>query len=107
MFINKNVKTNNPQGVHKMTETEIPFNKWSIERIAQGRKFCTSRHKRYTEDDRVGYISPLMDFGYIKKYLWKLEGADSPEELQQVIEDIYKRKVPDDEMFYVHFGDFR
>ena len=48
-----------------------------------------------------------MDFGYIKKYLWKLEGADSPEELQQVIEDIYKRKVPDDEMFYVHFGDFR
>ena len=90
-----------------MTKTKIPFNDWSRARIAQNRKFCTSRHNRYFEDDRVGYITELLAWGYIKKHLWKLEGADSPEDLQQVIEDIYKRKVHDNEMFYVHFGDFR
>lgn len=85
----------------------IPFNKWSKERIAQGRKFCTSRHKRYDLDERVQYISPKLLWFYIKHKLWKMEGADSPEELQEVIEKIYKRKVPDSEEFYVHFGNFK
>ena len=86
---------------------KIPFNKWSQERIKQGRKFCTSRHKKYIDDNRVEYISDKLPWGTIRKCLWQPEGADSPEELQQVIEDIYKRKVKDNEMFYVHIGDFR
>ena len=67
----------------------------------------TSRHQKYTEDPRVLRILDLMPWGLIKQKFWQLEGADSPEELQKVIEDIYKRKVQDGEMFYPHLGDFR
>lgn len=86
---------------------QIPFNKWSRERINQNRKFATSRHQKYLGDKRVVFISPLLQWHLIKRLFWQIEGADSPEELQKVIESIYKRKVPDTEMFYVHFGDFR
>lgn len=85
----------------------IPFNDWSRERINQGRKFCTSRHKRYSKDERVFQILPRMKWGIIRDNLYTLEGADSPEELQTVIESIMKREVPDSELFYVHFGDYR
>jgi len=84
----------------------IPFNVWSKERIRQGRKFCTSRHNRYKDDDRVYYITPLLPFWLIKEYLWKVEGADSPFELRKVMEEIYGREVLADEKFYVHFGNF-
>jgi len=86
--------------------TRIPFNDWSKQRIREGRKVCTSRHKRYIKDKRVTWISPLLPWWFITKYLWKPEGADSPEELQQVINDIYKRKVANDEEFFVHFGNY-
>jgi len=85
----------------------IPFNEWSRERIAQGRKRCTSRHKRYPNDPRVTWISPKLPWWFIREHLWREEGADSPEELQKVIESIYKRPVPDDEEFYFHFGEFK
>lgn len=85
---------------------EIPFNDWSRERIRQGRKFCTSRHNKYDSDPKVIWISPKLKWGFIREFLWQPEGADSPKELQKVIEGIYKRKVPDDEMFYVHFGNY-
>ena len=86
---------------------KIPFNNWSQERIKEGRKFCTSRHTKYEDDPRVRYISDAVTWGFIKKYLWQMEGANSPEELQEVIESIYKRKVTDAEPFYFHIGDFR
>ena len=85
----------------------IPFTEWSRERIAQGRKTCTSRHKRYTKDPRVYFISRKLPWGWIKKEYWKQEGADSSEELQEVIEKIYRRKVLDTEKFYVHYGNFK
>lgn len=84
----------------------IPFNDWSKERIKQGRKFCTSRHKKYTKDPRVDWISPKLPWWFIKRYLWQSEGADSELELQDVVDAIYKRPVKDNEEFYVHFGDF-
>ena len=84
----------------------IAFNEWSRERIKQGRKICTSRHNRYPEDSRVFYISPQLPWWLIRTYFWEDEGADSPEELQEVIERIMHRNVLDDELFYVHFGDF-
>jgi hypothetical protein len=85
---------------------KIPFNDWSKERIKQKRKFCTSRHIKYTKDKRVHYITEKIDWYIIREFLWQTEGADSPEELQKVIESIYKRFVSDDEQFFVHFGDF-
>ena len=85
----------------------IPFNDWSIERIRQGRKDCTSRHKRYPKDKRVYYITPKLEWWFIKKYLWKAEGADSPEELQEVIGEIHHRAVTGGELFHVHFGKFK
>ena len=85
----------------------IPFNDWSKERIKLGWKKCTSRHKRYTEDERVTWISPKLPWWFIRTYLWKPEGGKSPEELQAVVEDIYKRKVPDEEGFYLHFGEYK
>lgn len=85
----------------------IPFNLWSQNRIKKGWKKCTSRHKKYSNDPRVYYITPKLPWWFIKKYLWKSEGATHSTELQMVIEGIYKRKVIDNEEFYVHFGDFK
>jgi len=84
----------------------IPFNTWSKQRIAQGRKICTSRKKMYS-DPRVTYISPLLPWWFIRTYLFRPEGADSPGELQAVIDNIFKRHVEDSEEFYVHFGNFK
>lgn len=83
---------------------KIPFNSWSQSRIEQGRKFCTSRKKKYNDPRVIGIL--FLPWGLVKEHLWSAEGADSPEELQQVIDDIFKRKVNDDEFFHVHFGDF-
>jgi len=86
---------------------KIPFNVWSRERIKQGKKICTSRHKKYLYDDRVSWISPPLPWWFIREHLWQPEGANSPEELQQVIENIMKREVLDVEIFYVHFGEYK
>jgi len=85
----------------------IPFNAWSKERIQIGQKICTSRHKRYPKDPRVTYITPRLPWWLIVNYFYEPEGARDPRELQEVIESIYGRKVGDEEMFYVHFGDFK
>ena len=89
------------------TKNKIPFNDWSKERIAEGRKICTSRHKKYLHDDRVTYITPKLPLWFIKKYLWRDEGAYHELELEKVMFDIYGRHIPNDEMFYVHFGEFK
>ena len=86
---------------------QIPFNDWSKERIKEGRKFCTSRHFKYISDEKVEYITEKLPWGLIRRLMWQTEGANSPEELQKIIEEIYKRPVKDDENFFVHFGDFR
>lgn len=89
-----------------MKEELIPFNEWSKDKIRQSKKRCTSRHKRYPNDPRVTWISPLLPWWFIREFLWEPEGADSSHELQLVIDEIYKRSVEDDERFYVHFGSF-
>lgn len=83
----------------------IPFNSWSRERIKQGRKKCTSR-TRVWDDPRVTWVSPLLPVWFIAKYLYKDEGADSPEEYRKVINQIFRKQVPDWKELYVHFGDF-
>jgi hypothetical protein len=90
-----------------MTQDEIPFNDWSKNRINFGMKHCTSRHKRYTKDKRVTWISPRLPYWFIKKYLCEEEGAINQLELDGVLFEIYNRVIPDTEEFYVHFGDFQ
>ena len=87
-------------------DKRLTFNDWSRERIRQGRKICTSRTKKYVDDPRVDWISPPLPLWFIKKYLYKPEGADSPEELQKVVNQIFRKKVDSDRKFYVHFGEY-
>jgi hypothetical protein len=91
--------------IDMMDKDLIPFNGWSKERILAERKCSTSRHKRYAKDPLVVTILDRLPWGTIKEKYYLHEGADSPEELQKVIEEIYQRKVPDDETFYLHFFD--
>jgi hypothetical protein len=88
-----------------MQRERIPFNEWSWIRISSGRKFCTSRSHLYN-DSRVIAVTTLP-WGFIRDHLWMVVGANSPEELQRVINQIHRRIVPDDKQFIVHFGDFR
>ncbi len=80
----------------------MKFNKWSIERIKQGRKTLTSRTKPHLEDPDVAYITNPLPLWFIKRFLYRDEGADSPEELQRVINQIFRRKVDENRLFYVH-----
>ena len=80
----------------------MKFNKWSQTRRELGIKQLTSRTKAYTDDKDVEYVTPPLPWWFIKKFLWKSEGAFSPEELQRVINQIHRRKVSPDKMFYVH-----
>lgn len=84
----------------------LPFAKWSRERIAQGRKFATSRSKPYDKDPRVLMIVE-MPLRIVIENLWKIEGADSPEELIQVWRSIHKGQCNPNDKVFVHFGDFR
>ena len=83
----------------------MKFNNWSLERIEQGRKTITSRKTAHTNDPDVALILGPLPWGIIRDYLWDSEGADSPEELQEVIDKIFARRgypVADNELFYVH-----
>jgi len=85
---------------------KLPFNKWSRERIKQGRKFCTSRSAQYTDDLRVQYIC-YLPLEIVRNCLFASEGADSPQEFEQVWRSIHRGKFNKEDFVYVHFGDFR
>ena len=82
----------------------LKFNAWSQKRIRQGRKFCTSRNHRVLDEKVLGIV--MLPWWFIKTRLYTLEGADSPDELQRIINQVQRRKVGDNEMFWVHFGEF-
>jgi len=84
----------------------LPFAKWSQERIAQNRKFATSRSKRYSDDPRVMWIT-VMPLEIVRDYLWQVEGADSPEEFEKVWRSIHRGHYNGEDEVFVHFGDFR
>ena len=87
-----------------MTE-KIPFNKWSKERIKQGRKLCTSRTRTW-DDPRVKMVwyAPL---GFVRDYLWQPEGADNPEEFERIWRSIFRGKFEENRIVNIHWGDFR
>jgi hypothetical protein len=84
----------------------LKFNKWSQERINQGRKFCTSRSKPDFDDPRVCHIFE-MKLKEVRDLLWQTEGADSPAEFEKVWRSIFRGKFEPERTIFVHFGDFR
>lgn len=79
----------------------IPFNDWSKERLSQNRKSCTCRTKKYGDVGDCFTINGgryLLTYvgktslGFITKYFWGLEGANSPEEFIEVWNGIHPRK---------------
>ncbi len=80
----------------------LPFNAWSWERIKDGRKICTSRHRAYRKDPAVWKILPKMEWNEVKRVYCEEEGAQSASELQDVVEGIYNRRVLGNELFFVH-----
>ena len=84
------------------------FNAWSMERIEKGTKHLTSRKKNHQKDPHVIAVVGPLPWWFIRECLYEHEGADSPEELQHVIDGIFKRRgypVADDELFFVHVID--
>lgn len=84
---------------------KLPFNKWSEERIAAGRKWCTSRSKVYS-DPRVQWVTKVP-LHIVRDFLYAAEGADSPEEFEQVWRSLHRGHFKEANNVYVHFGDFR
>ena len=80
----------------------MKFNSWSRKRLEQGTKRLTSRSTPQEADRDVEYVVGPLPWKFIREFLCREEGADSPEELQRVINQIYRSKVPDDKMFFVH-----
>jgi len=86
----------------------MKFNEWSRIRIEAGRKTITSRKEPHYHDPDVLFILGKLPWGIIRDRLYICEGADSPRELQEVIDKIFARRgypVADDEEFYVHVID--
>lgn len=83
----------------------MKYNSWSLDRIRKGRKLLTSRTKKHYASDKdpevLAVFGPLK-WWFIKAFLYKGEGADSPEELQRVINQIFRREVAPHREFYVH-----
>lgn len=80
----------------------MKFNAWSKARIELGIKRLTSRRCPSYYDPDVEYVTPLLPWKFIKEFLYRDEGAYSPDELQRVINGIFRREVGPEEMFYVH-----
>ena len=83
----------------------MKFNERSRVRIESGRKVISSRKKPHWNDPDVAFILGKLPWGIIRDRLYLPEGADSPKELQEVIDKIFARRgypVADDEEFYVH-----
>lgn len=96
-----------------MTEINIPFNEWSINRIKQGIKTATTRTKKYGKQGDIftvgsekyiisGYLKTSL--GIVIGYLYREEGAASPTEFIAVWNSIYPKKNFDPEQtVWIHF----
>ena len=83
----------------------MKFNAWSKARIQARRKVITSRKEPHYNDPDVAFILGKLPWEIIRDRLYIPEGADTPKELQEVINKIFARRgypVTDDEEFYVH-----
>ena len=83
----------------------MKFNQWSKSRILAGEKSLTSRTKKHENDPDVLHIFGPLPWWFIKTYLYRDEGAESPEQLQRVINQIFRKVVEGDRLFYIHVID--
>ena len=79
----------------------MKFNAWSKKRIRNGTKTLTSRKIRCSDPAVYCSFGPFP-WWFIKRFLYRDEGAESPDELQRVINQIFRRTVAEHERFYVH-----
>ncbi len=93
-------------------QIEIPFNKWSDERLRAGQKVCTSRHKRYGDPGDYFYtangrfrLQHVMELPlwFVKEFLWEAEGAGNPQEFEVVWKSLHRGKFKAQELVWVHF----
>lgn len=80
----------------------MKFNAWSEKRRELGVKRLTSRRNAHTDDPDVEYVVGPLSWHFIREFLYRDEGAVCPEELQRVINQIFRREVKDHELFFVH-----
>ena len=80
----------------------MKYNKWSMQRIRDGSKTLTSRKKKQEYGPEIEDVVGPLPWYFIRDYLWRDEGASSPAELQRVMNQVQRREVDDDDMFYVH-----
>lgn len=92
----------------------IPFNKWSRERLKEGKKTATSRTRRYGV---VGDVFTVDGITYQLEVIanvtlqtvcdvaYDIEGAKSKEEFIKIWEEIHPRKgwVPDQHVWFHRF----
>jgi hypothetical protein len=83
------------------SEIKIPFNPWSKKRLREGVKWSTSRTKIYGKEgdyfhmdgkdyEILGVVS--LPTEAIIRSLYLVEGAESPEELRNVLNSIFRGK---------------
>lgn len=80
----------------------MKFNEWSRKRIKLGVKRLTSRRTRHDDSEDVDYIVGPLPWKFIRDFLYRDEGAVCPDELQKVINQIFRKEVEDDKVFFVH-----
>jgi hypothetical protein len=80
----------------------MKFNAWSKKRLELGVKRLTSRSEPIYDDSDTDYFVGPLPWKFIREFLFRDEGAVCPEELQRVINQVKRRKVGDEETFYVY-----
>jgi len=95
-------------------EINIPFNKWSRDKLKKLVKTATSRNKKYgdvgdtfTVDGTVYELTAVckVSLASIRDVCWDVEGCKSPEEFVQVWKSIHPRKGwdPDQKVWFHRF----
>lgn len=90
----------------------IPFNAWSRSRLKQCIKVCTSRNRKYGEPgdtfmvDGKHYEIKLvlnLQLWFVRDFLYSLEGAESPDEFENVWKGIYYGRFDANKYVWTHF----
>ena len=89
-----------------MSEIDVPFNDWSIERLSSGIKQATSRTKKYGEPGDTFSLTLLhgsmvryqlkfvvkLPLWFIARHLHKTEGCNTQKEFEEIWHEIHPRK---------------
>jgi len=84
-----------------MSEIEIPFNKWSRDRLEQGQKTATTRTSRYGDpgdtfvvDGRKYELTHVIkvELEVVARHFWGVEGCNYPNQFCEVWKEIHPHK---------------